>query len=261
MSYYKVIDGVRYDRSLLELANQLIAGRGDGRISLEDAQQLFNAILDGRGITATENRTIEFISQQYTLTEPAFQWLSEKTGIQENVEVIEEAKVTELIQDVFRLEGIKFIFNEEEFHKQARQFGNNISFVSALTSALGGIFNPIPNQEGRYTVREAVINIFELDPEDNQAIEDKLRQVINLGTHLQLVPYLPEVEAIQDADQRSMYFEVNGLEDLEIVFPMEMEAVPENWIFHWFIYDISYFGWTVVNRKGDEPFYMYGDHS
>ena len=36
MSYYKTIRGVKYDRELIETADELITGVGDGRISKDD---------------------------------------------------------------------------------------------------------------------------------------------------------------------------------------------------------------------------------
>ena len=35
-SYYQVINGVRYDRELLESSDRLTTGAGDGRISVDD---------------------------------------------------------------------------------------------------------------------------------------------------------------------------------------------------------------------------------
>ena len=40
MSYYKQIEGVKYDRELVEAADEAVAGRGDGRISRADAEKL-----------------------------------------------------------------------------------------------------------------------------------------------------------------------------------------------------------------------------
>jgi len=40
-SYYRIINGVSYDRALLESAEALTQGRGDGRISEADAKTLW----------------------------------------------------------------------------------------------------------------------------------------------------------------------------------------------------------------------------
>ena len=65
VSYYKQIDGKKYDRSLLLLAENLIKGKGDGRISEDDMKKLVNSALDGNKITDCEKKTLKFISKQY----------------------------------------------------------------------------------------------------------------------------------------------------------------------------------------------------
>ena len=50
-SYYKTINGEKYDRSLLLLAENLVKGQGDGRISENDMKKLVSSALDGNKIT------------------------------------------------------------------------------------------------------------------------------------------------------------------------------------------------------------------
>jgi hypothetical protein len=57
-SLYKKIDGVKYDRSCLDLAEHLFK---DGTIDLGDAKQLWEEVEDGPGVTEVEKRTIEKI--------------------------------------------------------------------------------------------------------------------------------------------------------------------------------------------------------
>ena len=78
MTYYKTINGLRYDRSLLDAAEAFTKGRGESRISLEEIQQLFQQASDGQTITETERITLEYISKNYHLTEKAQRWLAEK---------------------------------------------------------------------------------------------------------------------------------------------------------------------------------------
>jgi hypothetical protein len=73
VSYYKVIDGLNFDAALLETADELIKGQGDGRISIEDSNKLLLKIFDGRTITKVEGRTILYILKNYKLTEEASQ--------------------------------------------------------------------------------------------------------------------------------------------------------------------------------------------
>jgi len=68
-SYYKTIDGEHYDRSLLLLADNLIKGKGDGRISEADMKKLIQSELDGNRIKECEKKTLNFISKQYNTTD------------------------------------------------------------------------------------------------------------------------------------------------------------------------------------------------
>jgi len=67
-SYYKVINGVKYDRELFEAAQQFEA---DGQISVKEAKVLFKDAHDGRGITGTERNTLEYIAAKMKLTDKA----------------------------------------------------------------------------------------------------------------------------------------------------------------------------------------------
>jgi len=58
MGYYKTIDGNKYDGELLELADKLTSGSGDGRISQADAGQLLEAVKDGDSYTDIEKATV-----------------------------------------------------------------------------------------------------------------------------------------------------------------------------------------------------------
>lgn len=77
MADYKIVDGVRLDKSLIDLAEASVAGVGDGRVSFEDAQKLWaDAMADGK-ITVVENRTIKYILDHYNFTEKAKAFLAE----------------------------------------------------------------------------------------------------------------------------------------------------------------------------------------
>ena len=74
-SYYQVIEGERYDRSLLLLSDNLVKGQGDGRISEADMKKLVETALDGNKITDCEKKTLKFISNQYNTTDNAKSYL------------------------------------------------------------------------------------------------------------------------------------------------------------------------------------------
>lgn len=68
---YKVIDGIQYERELLDLADELTQGRGESKISSEEVLELFKSTKDGKGTTETEKRTLIYIKENYPFTEAA----------------------------------------------------------------------------------------------------------------------------------------------------------------------------------------------
>ena len=68
-SFYKQIDGEQYSRRLLDWAEEAVAGRGDGRISVSDSEELLDLLIaDGR-YSALEKKTVKYIRETYNWTE------------------------------------------------------------------------------------------------------------------------------------------------------------------------------------------------
>lgn len=74
MGYYKTIDGKKYDGELIELADKLVDGSGDGRISSEDAKQILEAVMDGDSYTDIEKDTVAYLRDNYKWTDAADEW-------------------------------------------------------------------------------------------------------------------------------------------------------------------------------------------
>ncbi len=74
MAYYKTIDGKKYDGELLEFAEKAVAGVGDGRISVKDAEGLLKLVKDGDTYTDIEKATVAYIREKYKWTEEADAW-------------------------------------------------------------------------------------------------------------------------------------------------------------------------------------------
>lgn len=74
MSYYKEIDGKKYDGELLELAEKLVAGKGDGRISEDDARLMLKKVKDGDKYTDIEKASMEYVRTHFKWTDAADQW-------------------------------------------------------------------------------------------------------------------------------------------------------------------------------------------
>ena len=74
MSYYTEINGKKYDKKILDLAGKLTTGRGDGRLSQSDAQQIFEAVRDGGNYTDVEKETVQYVRETYKWTDGADEW-------------------------------------------------------------------------------------------------------------------------------------------------------------------------------------------
>ncbi|MCZ4409105.1 hypothetical protein O3Q51_09810 [Cryomorphaceae bacterium 1068] len=74
MGYYKTIDGKKYDGELIELAEKLTAGSGDGRISQADAEKLYDAVKDGDTYTDIEKDTVAYLRDNFKWTDAADEW-------------------------------------------------------------------------------------------------------------------------------------------------------------------------------------------
>lgn len=74
---YVSIDGVQYEKELIELAKTLITGRGEYQISKEEVLTLFESTSDGKGTTETERRTLMYIRNGFSFTEAASQLFDE----------------------------------------------------------------------------------------------------------------------------------------------------------------------------------------
>lgn len=74
MGYYKTIDGKKYDGAIIELAESLVDGSGDGRISQADAEKLFAEVRDGDTYTDVEKDTMAFIRDNFKWTDAADEW-------------------------------------------------------------------------------------------------------------------------------------------------------------------------------------------
>ena len=74
MSYYKTIEGKKYDGEILELAEKLTSGSGDGRISTDDAKQLLEAVTDGNSYSDIEKDTMAYVRENFKWTDAADKW-------------------------------------------------------------------------------------------------------------------------------------------------------------------------------------------
>jgi len=68
---YQSIDGVQYEKELLDLAKKHTTGRGEGKLSKDEVAVLLASAQDGQGVTETEKRTLAYIRNNFTFTDAA----------------------------------------------------------------------------------------------------------------------------------------------------------------------------------------------
>lgn len=68
---YQSIDGVQYEKELLDLAKKHTTGRGEGKLSKDEVAELFKSASDGQGVTETEKRTLQYIRDNFEFTDAA----------------------------------------------------------------------------------------------------------------------------------------------------------------------------------------------
>ena len=73
-SYYKEIDGKKYDAGILDAAAKAIEGNGDGRISQKDAEMLLKEVKDGDKYTDIEKHTVALLREKFKWTDAADEW-------------------------------------------------------------------------------------------------------------------------------------------------------------------------------------------
>ena len=62
------------DRDLIDAAKEALAGRGDGRISMDDATILLEKVKDKNTYTDVEKDTMEYIRKNFKWTDEADEW-------------------------------------------------------------------------------------------------------------------------------------------------------------------------------------------
>jgi len=74
---YKTIDGVKYEKELLDLADKHTTGRGESQISVDEAKDLIASAQDGPGVTDIEMATLKYIRENYKFTDAAARYFDD----------------------------------------------------------------------------------------------------------------------------------------------------------------------------------------
>merc|ERR1719440_976197 len=77
-SYYQTIDGYKCDRGIIDACQEAVAGQGDGRVSREDAEKVWEKVKDGNTVTDAEKWTLRYCFSQFNWTRASHDWLIEQ---------------------------------------------------------------------------------------------------------------------------------------------------------------------------------------
>lgn len=135
MRYYKIIQGQRYDRSLLEAAENFTKGRGEWRISLDEIQALYALAEDGGRITEVEWATLRYIARTFTLTTKALAWINEKLAEPDSENDL-KAALKRIVYEEFALRDLSWVVNTEEVAQQLALESNTVVFPVIFRSAI-----------------------------------------------------------------------------------------------------------------------------
>lgn len=77
---YVTIDGNKYEKELLDLAEAHTTGRGEGKISKDEAADLLKSASDGQGVTDTEMATLKYIRETFEFTDAAASYFDDEVA-------------------------------------------------------------------------------------------------------------------------------------------------------------------------------------
>ncbi|MCI4669028.1 MAG: hypothetical protein MRZ79_12915 [Bacteroidia bacterium] len=249
MSHYKTIDGKKYEAELLDLADSLSKGSGDGRISVEDAQKLFESASDGKGFTLIEQRTIAYIKEKYSWTQAALHWFADAL----KAEIPSEDEALEMIGQLlsrYELEGMKVRIKGDEVREQSSFAGSILQFDSALESAIHAFLTEEHSSSPKSEIKLLTnIRPFQFEDEASylEASQQALIAKMNEGASLSLIEvYTQEMKREKERTEEVLHYPENG------------EAVEQNWIFKLRVPDIKSTFWAIIDRKGQNTPIVYG---
>lgn len=223
-SYYQVIDGLRYDRKILQEADRRVAGQGDGRISLDDAEMLWPLFGDFGDVTIVEERTLQYLLTNYAWTQQAKDWLLPKVdriSKQSSVEPL----LLHIMQHEFSFKQLPFAYLPSEALQQMLDYENKVSLPDALRQALNSLLNDTGEQSF-----------------DSMRYTSESRQAFLEGGRLVLLPGDMASEPALSS----------------FPAPSQGESIRDNWIFGLELFDLTDdIYWVIVARDGSRPAYNY----
>ncbi len=245
MNYYRTIDGQEYDRRLIELAESFTQGQGDGRISVEDAQQLIQATRDGGSVTRIEILTISYTFEIFNWTEAALDWLNQQQILIDPNAFERESRRILRSYDLGQMELIASVDLVAQMHTQ---YEGQLRYFEAVRAALTAIFETFEAGTPGGEVATIIHNLYDLwevdfvDPAKWRGfVHGMLRERMNKGAFI-LIPIYEKVSE----------------EALPAPAPDNREPSAQYWNFFLDIVTDDHQFWVVVDRTGSKPPSVYG---
>lgn len=247
MQYYKFIQGLRYDRKLLEAAHAARDVRPDGKLTLEDVRQLWTFVSDGRGMTKIEYRTLQYLLDEMAWTEEARQWMEQQIS---GGALHWEAQLHQVMEHM-DLKVAHLDFPEAEALNQARLFPGPVSPLEAFRLSLSTFLEEV---EAPQAPLQNIMYIFELFPDNfateaewKAALQQELRDYLAFDGMMGWVPHVPNADEDLDEWPSDFYPPTDG------------ERLDNHWLVGLLIPSLSDHGyWAVIDRQGVKAPYCYG---
>lgn len=222
--YYKIIDGLRYDRKILEEADRSVEGIGDGRISQADAERLLPLFGDMGDVTIIEERTLQYLLQKYTWTNGAETWFLDKVNRISKQSSI-APMLTHIMQSEYGFEQLPFDYYQAEALQQLLDHENKVSLPDALRQALDSLLND-PSEKAFASMNYS---------------DEPVKEFIEGGRLVLLPGNMSSEPALSSFPA-----------------PSRGESIRENWIFGLELFDLTDdIFWVIVPRNGEDPVYNY----
>ena len=241
VSYYQVIDGLRYDRKILVEAEKRTQGQGDGKISFEDAKDLWEFAQDAGDLKVEEKRSIQRVMELYHWTDKAKEWFLARMGeISQEVEA-DDTLMEQFLQILqkFGVPGLTLEYKESEITRQSAYPSNVLPVADALTRALGSLIHYNGRPEGGFQTVVFNVTSIRYDEDIPEAVNAEFVRILSTS-HLVLVP---DESSIPEDDRE---YEIPG-----------GESLTENWIFALFTQLSDHVFYIIVDRSGEKDAFNY----
>ena len=256
-NYYVQIDGKKYDRALLDAAQEATQKPRDGRISVADATKLANLALDakrgqGENYTAIERDTVARIRENTKWTAAADRAFLERIPDAPSLkpwQIVGSGKtLTARLSPILKSHGVPNLLvqiKEAEVAAQQAIYGGSVGIEQAVDQALASFLHDGDRSDSPLMMAtEIIAGDGSLNGFTNaeKAVKDLLNRSASL---LQLVG---RQDMIREPSERP-----------DRVFPPEDgEQLDANWLFALHLDFSDVLHWAIVDRNGLRPTYNYG---